>query len=756
MRPKLELLAPAGDLETLKAVIRAGADAVYVGGNMFGARAYANNFGQEELLEAIRYAHIHNRGIFLAVNTLLKNQELNQKLFSYLRPYYEAGIDAVIVQDYGVFHFIKEHFVDLPIHTSTQMTVAGAGGARFLKEQGAQRIVMARELSLQEIAEIHKDVDIEIESFVHGALCYCYSGQCLLSSMIGGRSGNRGRCAQPCRLPFGVRDSKGQLLNSKNPYIISLKDLNTIEFLPELAESGVYSYKIEGRMKSAQYAAGVVSVYRHYMDCYLTEGSENYRVTAEDLQRLSDFGNRSGFTKGYYYVHNATDMLTLTSSSHSKASDEKSAAVAEEYLQTEIKEKLKGKLKLFKGQNAMMWVTDGSQEIEVTGNPVQTAKNRPMTRDNIEEKIRKTGNTPFVFEALDIQMEDDIFLPVAALNHLRQEALERLEQLRLAPFYRKLEADSQNSLRAEKTLPAPELHLRQRNDAAGRKKAELIVSTESREGLSAALEDPAVDTIYLDSFLYDHTDFPERLKEDVLRCKAAQKQVFYILPAVFRTTTERFYAAAAGRLMELPLDGFLVKSFDELAFLQEALQKQQREADNGKKQKEIRLDHNMYTYSDAAKEAFWRSGIQRDTIPLELNRKEMMHRNNQNSDFLLYGYLPLMVSAGCVKKNTTGCDRKKQVLYLQDRYEVKFPVKNNCTECYNIIYNAKPLFLFQHAAEIIKQGAAAHRIHFTIETKQEAARILAAYRSAFEKNLPIKPEDTVLDYTNGHYKRGVE
>lgn len=733
MSGNLELLAPAGNLEICKAVIRAGADAVYVGGNRFGARAYADNFGEAELLEAIDYGHIHNRKVFLAVNTLLKNQELKQMLYSYLLPYYRAGVDAVIVQDYGVMRFVREHFPGLPIHTSTQMTVTGVDGARLLWQKGAERIVTAREMSLEEIRAIHEAVDVEIESFVHGALCYCYSGQCLLSSMIGGRSGNRGRCAQPCRLPFSVLDERQRILNNKNPYILSLKDLNTIAFLPELAESGIDSFKIEGRMKSAQYAAGVVSVYRHYMDRYLACGAKGYQVSGTDAKKLLDSGNRNGFTDGYYHQRNGADMLTGDTSSHSKASDSKSTASVETYLKDEIKEKINGKLKLFKDANAMMLVTDGVFQAEVTGAVVQQAKSRPMMRENVEEKIRKTGNTPFVFEQLEICMEDDVFVPVAELNHMRQEALEQLEQLRLEVFRRKNGECLPEEFSFHKTDGNPSV-------------PELIVSTECRTGFDAALKCKAVTTVYLDSSLYTREHLLRDLQADIRSCTNAGKKVFYIFPPVFRKNTRDFYATVLGEIRNLELNGFVVKSYDELGFFKNDF--------SGKK--ELRIDHNMYTYSDYTKESFTQDGVFRDTVPLELNRKEVAHRNNRDSDFLVYGYLPLMVSAGCVHKNTAGCDKKAQTLYLQDRYEVKFPVKNNCGECYNSIYNAKPLFLLHHAAELKKLTAGAYRIHFVFETAQEAAHILEAYQSAFLQQEAINPENYVPDYTNGHYKRGVE
>ena len=260
-----EVLAPAGSYESFHAAIAAGADAVYLAGNLFGARAFAQNFSEEELLHVIDEAHLHGRKIYLTVNTLLKEKELEEKLYTYLEPYYNEGLDAVIVQDMGVFSYIREHFPDLPVHASTQMTITGPEGAALMTRMGAVRIVTARELSLEEIRRIYQETGVEIESFVHGALCYCYSGQCLFSSLIGGRSGNRGRCAQTCRLPFDVlrrldennpnenknkKKENGVLNPGDSKYVLSLKDLCTLDILPDILEAGVYSLKIEGRMKS--------------------------------------------------------------------------------------------------------------------------------------------------------------------------------------------------------------------------------------------------------------------------------------------------------------------------------------------------------------------------------------------------------------------------------------------------------------------------------------------------------------------------
>lgn len=244
----------------------------------------------------------------MTVNTLMKEQELHE-LYDYLLPYYRQGLDAVIVQDMGTFRFIRENFPGLPIHASTQMTITGAYGAGILNDLGADRVVTARELSLKEIAKIHDQVDVEIESFVHGALCYCYSGQCLFSSLIGGRSGNRGRCAQTCRLPYEVKREGQVLSGGDDRYCLSLKDLSTLDIIPDLIEAGVYSMKIEGRMKSPRYTAGVVSIYRKYVDLYLAKGRKGYQVEGQDKKMLLDLFDRGGQTDGYYTRQNGRDMV---------------------------------------------------------------------------------------------------------------------------------------------------------------------------------------------------------------------------------------------------------------------------------------------------------------------------------------------------------------------------------------------------------------------------------------------------------------
>ena len=748
---ELELLAPAGSLKTLKAVIHAGADAVYLGGSMFGARAYANNFNKEELLEAIRFGHIHGRKIILAVNTLLKEYELGQ-LYDYLHPYYEAGLDAVIVQDMGVMEFIKTHFPNLPIHTSTQMTITNVEGARLLKEQGVERVVTAREMSLEEIQRIHDEVGVELESFIHGALCYCYSGQCLFSSIIGGRSGNRGRCAQPCRLSYEVLQGEKSLTGHHATPILSLKDMCTLPFLYELADHGVYSFKIEGRMKTPEYAAGVVSIYRKYMDSYL-DGSR-IPVEKKDIRALLELGNRGGFTNGYYYHHNDSDMLSGESASHNKSEGVLQDNIRREYVDTELKEKIKGKLILNKECPAKIEVQYGKIKVSYQGDMVLVAQNRPLTEEVVTEKITKTGNTPFVFENLEVTMDDDIFMPVNQLNQLRRGALEALEEALLKPYERTLpelvetssaETDRQTTgnVIKEKQISGQSLSQTSGQQSAG-SSTEVRVLIEDAEQLPAVLKADFVDTVYLDCMLYTRENLIRKLSEDIDRVQASGKKAFYVFPFIFRQQTSLFYEKIMPELKKLPLNGIMVRSLDEIAFIKEW----------GNENWQMVSDSNLYTYSNEAAEYFYHLGMMQDTIPVELNRKEILRRENSRSEMIIYGRLPLMITAQCIHKNTLGCMHQPDVLTLKDRYSVHFPVKNFCSECYNVIYNSLPVCLFKEDVTVKKIAPAAVRLSFTIETEEETEQILTIYGDIY-KNGGILGQ-LPMECTNGHFKRGVE
>lgn len=696
-----ELLAPAGNINIFKAVIEAGADAVYVGGSMFGARAYANNFDEEELLYAIDYAHLKGVKVYLTVNTLLKNDEI-EKLYDYLLPFYERGLDAVLVQDLGALKLIHDRFPDLAIHTSTQMTVTGIDGVRFLKQFGVQRVVMAREVSLAEMKEIHEKCGMEIEAFVHGALCYSYSGQCLFSSMLGGRSGNRGRCAQPCRLPYCVG-------NKKDTYILSLKDMCGIKDLQKLKESGVYSLKIEGRMKQAGYASGVVAYYRRYIDSMK-------EVSDKDYKNIAGLGNRCGFTDKYYFEHNGTDMVTFEKPNFvSDASDE---------LPQFSKIKIQGKLTLKEAEPGALTVSCGGYRFTSYMDPVSHALKAPAERKNVAERISKTGDTPFEFENIDITMDNDIFVPNGALNKLRREAIEGLQNEILMQYKRT--ASASYGWKSKKTS-----EIKPSGDP------KVIASVRDGKQLYRLLEYDNISEIYIDSSKYGRRDFVKEFNDDVFCVNNAEKKAYLALPVIFRRSTRDYFETISDQLKKIDFEGFIVRNYEEFFWVKTRFA--------GKK---IVTDHNMYTYNDMAKSMFFDNGADADTMPLELNQKEINRRNNKGSQMIIYGYYPLMVSAQCVHKNSYKCDRTPQITYLKDRYNKIFPVWNNCSECYNIIYNSCPTVLFNNMQKIKNAGIDALRLDFTFEKPEEIDTVMAAFES--------NSADGIKEYTNGHFKRGVE
>lgn len=757
-KPQVELLAPAGSLTILKAVAAAGADAVYGAGTRFGARAYANNFTEEELLYAIDYLHLHGKRLYLTVNTLMKQEELSRELYDYILPLYRQGLDGVIVQDLGVLSFLREHFPGLELHASTQMSITGPHGAALMKKLGCCRVVTARELSLAEIREIHDRVDIEIESFIHGALCYCYSGQCLLSSMLGGRSGNRGRCAQPCRLPYRTKEAG-------EGYLLSPKDLCTIELLPEIIKSGVYSLKIEGRMKQAEYAAGVTAIYREYLDRCLDESGEEYRVAPEDLRRLMELGSRSGFTRGYYLQQNGPEMMAMEQPSHTKANEALQNEMRERYLQQEIQEKMNGILILSKENPARLVLQCRGVEAEVSGETVLPARTRPLDRDTVLEKMRKTGGSGFVFEQLELQMEADSFLPVGALNQLRRDGIEALRERLLSEFRRETADEScgdQTPGAGETIGAAPVVGAGEASGAApmpgvgeatgaapAQKKAGspyLAVGVQTLEQCEAVLESPYADRIYVDSGTFDRAGEPKQLAGLVKMVHSAGKELYYVLPPVMRGGTICWYEKHLRELEESGLDGFVTGSYEGLGLLAHA----------PRNQKPVLADSSLYAWNARAARELLAAGADELTLPVELNYRELLHREYPGGELLLYGYLPLMVSAQCLSKNTAGCTKKPGFIRLKDRYGKEFPVKNQCLDCYNILYNSSPLSLLHRREEVEKLEASGYRIFFTVESGAQIREVLSYFARAFAEGEKIHMDRYLKDYTNGHFKRGAE
>lgn len=708
MRNKdFELLAPAGSLEILKGVIESGADAVYVGGSMFGARAYANNFTEEELLEAIDFAHLRGVKVYLTVNTLIKNSEFS-KLYDYLLPYYKRGLDAVIVQDIGVVKAIHEYFPSMEIHTSTQMTVTGADGVRFLSQFGVTRVVMAREVSLAEMKRIHEETGMELEAFVHGALCYSYSGQCLFSSILGGRSGNRGRCAQPCRLPYTVEGKKDE-------YILSLKDMCGIKALDKLHEAGVYSLKIEGRMKQLEYACGVVKYYRSYID-------SKKPVNDADYDRIKAIGNRCGFTDRYYFDHNGSDMVTYVKPNF--------VSKAVEPLPEKRKLSIEGELVLREGEPGSLTVKRGDVAYQASIEPVSAALKAPLEKKAAIDRINKTGDTEFEFSHIDAQIGENVFVPNGALNKLRRDAILGLSDKLLEKYYR----DDARYADMSSLCELPE-HVVKRDAAHGdeavnAKDYTTICSCMTRKQLETLMGYDCFDVFYLDFDMYDRNTLIQQFADDVKCLTKQNKKVYLMLPTILRADSSDYFVSIAKELDKVSFEGFVVKNYEEL-YLAEKLF-------TGKK---VILDHNMYTFNDVSKSAFFEHGVSGDTVPLELNSREIMHRNNIGSQMIVYGYYPLMTTANCVHKNTKGCDKKQKLIYLKDRYNKSFAVCNNCKECYNTIYNSLPTMLTKNISKLKEAGIRSFRYSFTIETPKQIKAVM---------------DDKVAEYTNGHYKRGVE
>ena len=715
MNRDVEILAPAGSMECLRAAVAAGADAIYLGGTKFGARAYAQNLSEEDLVQAIEYVHIHGRKIYMTVNTLLKDRELNE-LYAYLLPYYKAGLDGVIVQDIGAVKFIGEYFPEMPVHASTQMTITNTLGADFLKRYGITRVVPARELSLKEIRDMKKQTGLEMECFVHGALCYCYSGQCLLSSMIGGRSGNRGQCAQPCRLPY-------QTEGKKPADLMSLKDLCTIDILPELIDAGIDSFKIEGRMKQPEYVYTVVKMYRKYADQYLKlqkegKGKSSYHVSEADKRELLATYQRRGYCEGYYYQHNGKDMVSLKRPKNGRDG----SAEEKPWQDIKVQEKINGILTLSVGNRAKLTVSCGDVTVECIGQEVQAAQKQPLDPARIEKQMRKTGNTEFTFDNLEILIEGNVFLPMQALNELRREGIEELtEQIQMQ--YRREEA----GCGMKKETAGFDSDADGVTETAGKKECCISASVQNKAQL---------DTVVNSKIRYIY------LEEDVEFEREDGVQYFLAMPYIFRENTIKRYEKMYTEI-EKKYDGILIRNWESYAWLK-----------RHEYQKEIRSDYNLYIFNRKTKEELRRLGIARGTASVELNDRELARIGIEEQVFIAYGYQPVMISAGCIQKTSASCDGKGGVLSISDRYQKKFAVRRYCRDCYNVMYNSAPLFLADKAEEVHALAPAELRLDFTTESSGQVKEICHAYTLAFEKG--CKTEPPMQDYTRGHFKRGVK
>ena len=806
----VELLAPAGSYESLRAAVNAGADAVYIGGSRFGARAYADHPDEDALLDGIGYCHLHGKKLYMTVNTLLKEEELEQELYSYLLPYYQAGLDGVIVQDFGVVQYLAEHFPGLPVHASTQMTITGCDSVRVLQRHGVTRVVPARELSLDEVQQIIEETGIEVETFVHGALCYCYSGQCLFSSMIGGRSGNRGRCAQPCRLPFRREDGERNMLGSQK-YLLSMKDLCTLELLPEIVGAGIASLKIEGRMKRPEYTAGVVSIYRKYLDRLeqMDGKPKHWKADPEDLRTLMDLYNRGGFTGGYYHQHNGPKMMSMERPNHfgteaARLILQKKGGVqaqALEYLYPgdvleshdtsfgmTVKEEVKsgGRILLPKtgmrpNGNELLYRTkseqllrklreayvEQEQKIKINGvlkisawEPAMLELHCGTVRVEVrsEEIAQPAESRPVDAAAARRQIEKtgNTMCTFEQLTVLVEDGLffplRALNELRRQG----IEALTEKLLGRYRRSGQPqqehgELTRADVEEALLKQKGmQLTVSVQTLDQLEAVVRQPGeIAGVYVDLLVAGTGRYridTGKLRALVQRIKEAGLSCWLNFPPVFRAQDRSLLELEAMQALLLEFDGFLLHTLDELGYVQ--LRGRDGQIWIG--------DDTFYAYNDKASGFLVQEGIGRRTLPAELNFKELMQLCSAEADgeteLVVYGRQALMHSAQCVTKNTSSCTQIPKCGYLKDRKSAEFPVVNRCVTCCNTIYNSVPLDLTGCQKEIETLAPDFVRAAFTVESGEETAAVLRRLKQWRITGQALDGQEG----TRGHFRRGVE
>lgn len=810
----VEILSPAGSFDSLKAAVNASCDAVYVGGVKFGARAYADNFTPDTMKEAIDFVHLHGKKLYMTVNTLLKNNELEKELYEYIKRYYELGVDAVIVQDLGVLHFLHNYFPGLPLHASTQMSLTMGEGANVLKDMGVTRVVNARELSLAEIREMRKSTELEIESFVHGALCYCYSGKCLLSSMIGGRSGNRGRCAQPCRMPYQLQID-GE--NKGNGYYLSPKDIKTLEILPKLIQAGIDSFKIEGRMKSPEYTAAVTSVYRKYRDLYYELGEAGYEDYQKrhggelegDIRDLSDIYNRGGFSKGYYEMRNGISMLSLERPNHSGVPVGKVIKSTDSNMTIELTEDINAQdiLEVRKGNDVLYEYTVKTGEgkgKKVIANYKKGLKILPglsvyRTRNNsllsrlkeeyLEKKSRIPINGHFIaaageplcltLRAYDKEVSVYGDVPDLAENQpvTKERLYKQLDKLGDTEVYfdtltidltgnlfipvgklNELRREGVQALTREITESyrreeVPEKGVFHYSAVNGQNMA-VSVLVQTKAQLEAVWDNPQVEEIILES---DMTSLKELIPytEGI---KNRGKQAILALPHVFRRNSYEMFLKNKSYLEDNTIDGYLVRTLEEYELLQK----------NFQTTKKLIGDTCLYAMNCHGAEYLKQLGFVGITAPLELNFQELREISEIYQYYTVYSRLPVMITAQCLyltgdsrdKQPINGvspeacCLRDSKEAYLYDRFQNAFPVMRHCRECYNVIYNSKTFSLLSLAKDVKTLNPAYIRLDFTGESGVETRDILNNYIDAYLYGKPVSEKET--DITRGHFKRGIE
>ena len=800
----VELLAPVGSFEALKAAVQNGANAVYLGGKDFGARASANNFDRDELKEAVKYAHIRGVQVFVTTNTLRKENEIEDFL-EYAKFLYDIDVDAIILQDIGMARLIKRELPDFELHASTQMVAHSLEDVKYLESVGFDRVVLAREVTVEEIKYICDNCKADIEVFVHGALCVCYSGQCLMSSMIGNRSGNRGRCAQPCRQRYELIDVyTGEVVNSNGDYLLSPRDLNAIEEIDKVIDAGVHSLKIEGRMKRPEYVATVIDGYRKTIDEYLATNKLN--VSDETINDLYTIFNRK-FTKGLLLGDVGKDMMNsqlpnnqglyvgtvvdynkkakrlkiklantlkkgdginlgggtigriikngnietigykgetieldfvgearkgqiVFKTSDSELMDRVQATFTQD--KEFVKNIIDAKITIKLGQKPILTLKDRhSNEATIEGDKiVEEAMKVALSKEKVETQLRKLGNTPYELDLLEIELDDNVSLPISLLNQMRRDCIELLDKERVSIKNRKYK---------NKTVKYKPV-LYNRNKQQG-----ISVKVKNLEQLESALE-CGVDRIY-----YEDTNTIDKAMSLSMKYN---KKVIYSAPRIIRNKEYNHLAKANNAGVE----SVQVGNYGSIDYF---------------KDKKLNIDYYLNAFNSETINYYKEIGADTLCISQELNIneiKETIKYTDINIESVVYGYTPLMITEYCpmgvivrdCKKDKRVAKCKESIYALRNSKGDEFRVSQDIF-CRSTIYNSNVTCMLDNLYELHEIGINVLRLDFTLEDKGTVKEVIEAYQEVLSNDYKLGTKATKLynkldekGTTAGHYYKGVE
>lgn len=694
----MELLAPAGSMEALRAAVCNGADAVYLGADTFNARINARNFSAADLQEAVVYCHVRGVKVHLTLNTLVLDREM-PRAAELIRLAASCGVDAFIVQDLGMVSLCRQLAPDVPIHASTQMSIHSLEGVMEAAALGCSRVVLARELPAEEIAHICKKSPVEIEVFVHGALCMCYSGQCYLSSVIGRRSGNRGQCAQPCRLPYGY----GRFESTRYP--LSLKDNCLAGELDELRRMGVASIKIEGRMKRPEYVAIVTRAYRTVLN--------GGKLTPSDLQELETAFSRQGFTDGYFRGQTGSDMFGRRQEGEDTADLFASARTT--YEQGEPQRiGVRFYAMIRRGEPAQLAVEDPDGNLCRTRGPVpEQAVYRSLTPQDLEQQLKKTGGTPYLCTAVRSSLDPDLMLPASAINAMRRDVIAELTAKRGRAAPARLNAYDE-----------PPRY----DGIAGEPQLTIAVRTAGQITSRMLSMKPTVLYVPL-SELAEHPDLPQRV--------SVETQLAAILPRVIWSGELIPIARQLRTVYEMGVRQVLAGNLGQLHIARTA-------------GFAVRGDFGLNIVNSRAMRYLREQGLDSQLLSFELTLPQIRDISKAvPAELLIYGRLPLMLMENCVMKNRTGiCACQTGTVRLVDRVGEEFPIVKDPGTCRNVLLNGKKLYLLDKKDALRGMGLWALRLQFTTENPGEIDKVLMDYqgRAVFDAG----------SYTRGLYSRGVE